>query len=177
MPDPQDPATFERSRLDWAELAEEPHASMLDWHRRLIALRKATPELADPRLDLVRVRYDAAARWVVVERGGLRVVANLAGSEQRVPLDRPAGEILIASAKCRIGQRGITLPRESVAILTAWSGDGMTEGPRQSRASRSRSPPRSRRPSGATWRPRPFGRFDTARMRSRWRSRRSGTWA
>ena len=87
VPDPQDPATFERSRLDWAELAKEPHASMLDWHRRLIALRKATPELADPRLDLVRVRYDASARWVVVERGGLRVVGNLAGSEQQIPLD------------------------------------------------------------------------------------------
>ena len=118
VPDPQDPATFERSRLDWAERAVEPHASMLDWYRRLIALRKATPELADPRLDLVRVRYDAAARWVVVERGGLRVVANLADSEQRVPLDLPAGETLIASAGVSsTAQRGITLPRESVAIL------------------------------------------------------------
>jgi maltooligosyltrehalose trehalohydrolase len=118
VPDPQDPATFERSRLDWAEQALEPHASMLDWYRRLIALRKATPELADPRLDLVQVRYDASARWVVVERAGLRVVGNLADSQQLVPLDRPAGAILIASANVsKSDQRGITLPGQTVAVV------------------------------------------------------------
>jgi maltooligosyltrehalose trehalohydrolase len=118
VPDPQDPATFERSRLDWAELALEPHASMLDWHRRLIALRKATPELADPRLDQVQVRYDASARWVVVERGGLRVVGNLADADQLVPLGLPAGEILIASAEVSISAGGeVSLPGESVAVV------------------------------------------------------------
>jgi maltooligosyltrehalose trehalohydrolase len=91
---------------------------MLDWYRRLIALRKATPELADPRLDLVQVRYDASARWVVVERAGLRVVGNLADSQQLVPLDRPAGAILIASANVsKSDQRGITLPGQTVAVV------------------------------------------------------------
>lgn len=49
VPDPQDPATFERSRLEWRELDDDRHASMLDLHRELIALRRATPELTDPR--------------------------------------------------------------------------------------------------------------------------------
>ncbi|MDQ3757558.1 MAG: malto-oligosyltrehalose trehalohydrolase [Actinomycetota bacterium] len=40
VPDPQDPATFERSRLDWSEPAREPHAGMLRWYRELIALRR-----------------------------------------------------------------------------------------------------------------------------------------
>jgi maltooligosyltrehalose trehalohydrolase len=118
VPDPQDPATFERSRLDWAELGREPHSSMLDWHRRLIALRKATPELADPRLGRVQVRYDEVARWVVVDRGGLRVVCNLAGSEQSVPLDLPVDEIVIASAEISVSPGGgVTLPGESVAVV------------------------------------------------------------
>ncbi|MEP6759879.1 MAG: malto-oligosyltrehalose trehalohydrolase [Sporichthyaceae bacterium] len=118
IPDPQDPATFERSRLDWAELTKESHASMLDWHRRLIALRKATPELADPRLHLVQVRYDVSARWAVVERGGLRVVCNLADSEQVVPVDQPVAEILLASADlAQSAGSGLTLPAESVAVL------------------------------------------------------------
>jgi maltooligosyltrehalose trehalohydrolase len=118
VPDPQDPATFERSRLDWAERALEPHASMLDWHRRLIALRKATPELADPRLDLVQVQYDASARWVVVERGGLRVVCNLAGAEQSVPLGLPATDVVLASAEVSVSVGGeVTLPGESVAVV------------------------------------------------------------
>ena len=33
VPDPQDPATFERSNLDWDELDKEPHAELLEWHR------------------------------------------------------------------------------------------------------------------------------------------------
>jgi maltooligosyltrehalose trehalohydrolase len=117
VPDPQDPTTFERSRLDWAEIGREPHASMLDWHRRLIALRKAMPELADPRLDTVQVRYDEAARWVVVDRGGLRVACNLAGAEQSVPLDLPATEVVLASAEVSVSPGGVTLPGESVAVV------------------------------------------------------------
>jgi maltooligosyltrehalose trehalohydrolase len=46
VPDPQDPSTFERSKLDWSELAREPHASLLEWYRRLIALRRSVPELS-----------------------------------------------------------------------------------------------------------------------------------
>ncbi|MGH7664682.1 MAG: malto-oligosyltrehalose trehalohydrolase, partial [Gemmatimonadaceae bacterium] len=40
VPDPQDAATFLRSKLDWAETNEGVHAELLDWHRKLIALRK-----------------------------------------------------------------------------------------------------------------------------------------
>ena len=118
VPDPQDPATVERSRLDWSEVSREPHASQLDWHRRLIALRKATPELADPRLDLVQVRYDGSARWVAVERGELRVVCNLADSEQSVPLERVPSELLLASEAVSLtDSAALTLPRESVAVV------------------------------------------------------------
>jgi maltooligosyltrehalose trehalohydrolase len=118
VPDPQDRATCQRSRLDWAELDREPHASVLDWHRRLIALRRATPELTDPRLDRVQVRYDGSARWVVIERCGLRVVCNLADSEQSVPLDDAPSELLLASEAVPItGSAALALPRESVAIV------------------------------------------------------------
>ncbi len=44
-PNPQDPATFWRSKLDWTELEQAPHREMHDWYRRLIALRQATPAL------------------------------------------------------------------------------------------------------------------------------------
>src|SRR5262249_5870212 len=33
VPDPQDAATFERSKLDWAELDKDPHADVLAWYR------------------------------------------------------------------------------------------------------------------------------------------------
>src|SRR6185437_237799 len=38
VPDPQDPMTFARSKLDWREVAGEPHARVLRWHRDLIHL-------------------------------------------------------------------------------------------------------------------------------------------
>ena len=40
VPDPQDPATFEVSRLDWSELDRAPHAEVLAWHRELLRLRR-----------------------------------------------------------------------------------------------------------------------------------------
>ena len=117
VPDPQDPSTFERSKLDWSEVAAEPHASLLDWHRRLIALRKSRPELTDPRLDRVRLTYDEDARWLVVHRGRLRVVCNLLGEAQDVPLDASAGSVLLASSDVGWDGRSVRMPVESVAIL------------------------------------------------------------
>ena len=57
-PDPSEEETFLRSKLDWSELKDEEHWSLLCWYRDLIALRRALPELSDPRLDRVRVDHD-----------------------------------------------------------------------------------------------------------------------
>jgi maltooligosyltrehalose trehalohydrolase len=38
VPDPEDPATFERSKLTWADAPE--NRDMLEWHRKLLSLRK-----------------------------------------------------------------------------------------------------------------------------------------
>jgi len=46
IPDPQDPKTFARSRLDWDERNAEPHASMIRYYRRLLGLRRSDPALA-----------------------------------------------------------------------------------------------------------------------------------
>ncbi len=39
IPDPTEPATFERSKLDWNEIDSEPHADWLALYRSLISLR------------------------------------------------------------------------------------------------------------------------------------------
>jgi maltooligosyltrehalose trehalohydrolase len=117
VPDPQDPATLERSRLDWSELDRTPHAEMLEWHRRLIALRRNEPALRDPRLDEVSVIADGAQGWVVVRRRGLAVVANLAAEPLTLPLGTPVVEVVLASAAVSAGDSSITLPAESVAVV------------------------------------------------------------
>jgi malto-oligosyltrehalose trehalohydrolase len=109
VPDPQDPATFERSRLDWSEPSREPHADLLSWYRSLIALRRSCPELTDSRLTAVSVKHDES--WIVVYRGALRIAANFGGE----PIRLPDGELLLASAE---GVRpGGELPGESLAVL------------------------------------------------------------
>ena len=121
VPDPQDPATFARSVLDWAEPEREPHAGLLGWYRDLIALRHAEPDLADPSFASVSVSFDEDERWIVVRRGSLRVAANFSGVPRAVTLDAPATEILLASdpaVEVVDGQGvAVTLPPESLTVL------------------------------------------------------------
>ncbi|MDR7483129.1 MAG: malto-oligosyltrehalose trehalohydrolase [Armatimonadota bacterium] len=48
IPDPQDPQTFARSRLDWTEPARAPHRRVLQLYRDLLALRQTTGAAGDP---------------------------------------------------------------------------------------------------------------------------------
>jgi maltooligosyltrehalose trehalohydrolase len=98
VPDPQDPATFLRSKLDWGQLSREPHQSLLSWYRDLLALRRSRPELTDPRLTSVHVTYDEDARWLLIERGALRIAANLGTSPATIPLPAPTASAPPASA-------------------------------------------------------------------------------
>ncbi|MDQ3951536.1 MAG: malto-oligosyltrehalose trehalohydrolase [Actinomycetota bacterium] len=117
IPDPQDAATFLRSKLDWSELDEQPHADLLDWHRSLIALRREWPELTDGRLEGVEVDYDEDERWLTMARGRITVACNFGPAEVTVSVapDR-VGRLLLTSGK---EPSGSTLPGESVTIWSA----------------------------------------------------------
>jgi maltooligosyltrehalose trehalohydrolase len=115
MIDPQDPSAYRSAILDWTELAAPAHVEMLDLYRRLIALRAAEPDLADPDLLRVAVDYDEDARWLVVHRGAFRVVANLGATEQAVPL--AAGEIVLATGSAEALDGTVRLGPESAAIV------------------------------------------------------------
>ena len=85
VPDPQDPATFAASKLDWTERERAPHAAMLAWYRSLLALRREILELRDG--DRAAVRVDGDGRSLLaVERGPVRVAANLGSSRVGVDL-------------------------------------------------------------------------------------------
>jgi maltooligosyltrehalose trehalohydrolase len=119
VPDPQDASSFVRSRLDWGEVGREPHAGLLAWHRELIALRRRLPALRDADLSAVCVRVDEEHRWLVMERHGVTVAANLGATAARIPGgSRGWGEVLLASAEapCRDGD-ALILPPESAVVL------------------------------------------------------------
>ena len=118
VPDPQDEATFLRSKLDWSEPGRGCHAEVLGWYRELIALRRARPELTDPRLARVQVDHDETARWLVVRRGRLRIVANLSPDRRRVPLGQPATAVLLASAPGVAADQNVAIvPPAALAVI------------------------------------------------------------
>jgi maltooligosyltrehalose trehalohydrolase len=117
--DPQDPAAYRSAVLDWTEPATGSHAAMLDLYRRLIALRVAEPDLADPDLSSIRVDYDEDARSLVVHRGALRVLVNLASAGQRFAV--PTAEVVLATGPADLGTDDVLLGPESAAIVRTGS--------------------------------------------------------
>ncbi|WNV84327.1 malto-oligosyltrehalose trehalohydrolase [Umezawaea sp. Da 62-37] len=115
VPDPMDPATAERSKLNWAESGEPAHRGMLDLYRSLIALRRDHPELADPRLaDLV---VEQLGTVLVLYRGDLRLVCNLGATAVTQSLDAAGGRVLLASGDAALAATTVRLSAESFAIL------------------------------------------------------------
>ena len=114
IPDPQDPETFTRSKLNWDEVGEGEHARLLEVYRRLIALRHSEPDLADPWLDHLRVEYDEDARWIILHRGALAVVCNLGADAARVPV---TGETVLAWAEPTVEGPVSVIPGHSFAVL------------------------------------------------------------
>jgi maltooligosyltrehalose trehalohydrolase len=117
IPDPQDPETFLRSKLDWTELEREPHASILAWHRQLIDLRRKIPDLNDGMLDRVEVRFSEDEQWLVFRRGNHLIALNLSKEPRRAPVPFSASVLLASASGCIADETGVELPPDSVAIL------------------------------------------------------------
>ncbi|MFD7427892.1 malto-oligosyltrehalose trehalohydrolase [Streptomyces sp. NPDC059818] len=124
IPDPQDPATRDRSCLDWSEPGREPHARLHAWYRELIALRRAMPDLCDPDLATVKPAYDDEARWLAFRRGDLRIAVNLDEKPATIPLGggrhRGGGGRVLAAwlpVEAPGADGALHLPPESCVVL------------------------------------------------------------
>jgi len=117
IPDPQSPETFARSRLNWAERGEPPHAEMLEWYRRLIALRRSTPELADGDLSEVHIRFSEEGKWLVIERGRFTVACSLAAEPVPIAVRAGLAIILASDPGVTLREGKLALSADSVAVL------------------------------------------------------------
>ncbi|MET7855937.1 malto-oligosyltrehalose trehalohydrolase [Streptomyces sp. NPDC005318] len=124
IPDPQDPATRDRSCLDWTEPEREPHARLHAWYRELIALRRTLPDLSDSDLASVRTAHDEEGRWLAFRRGDLRVAVNLHEKPATIPLGggrnrTGMGRVLAAWAPVAAPDADglLHLPPESCVVL------------------------------------------------------------
>jgi maltooligosyltrehalose trehalohydrolase len=113
VPDPMDPATFQRSKLDWSTMDTE----MLGLYRKLIALRREWPDLTDARLDQFQVDFSEDERWLVLRRGRLRVIANLSDIARTITLDQPGSRVLLDSSESTVDGTTVGLAAESFSIV------------------------------------------------------------
>jgi maltooligosyltrehalose trehalohydrolase len=117
VPDPQDPATYDRSKLDWDELDSGRHAVLLDVYRRLGALRRELPELTDPDLRQVDVHVDEDSRTLVMRRGALSVVVNFGTAAAEVELSGEHEILFTTPAGGWLSTAGIRLPPHAGALV------------------------------------------------------------
>ncbi len=115
VPDPQDAATFQRSKLDWRELDALPHRDMLGWYTRLIALRASIPALESP--DAAAV-FDESTGLFIMHRPGLSVACNF-GAEPVALRPHHAALLLASSPQIRWDRDSAVLAPDSVAIVGA----------------------------------------------------------
>jgi maltooligosyltrehalose trehalohydrolase len=113
VPDPQDPETFRRSRLDWSEPGREPHARVLAWYRDLMALRREVPDLRDPRLDRVELSWGDG--HLAMRRGGHLVLVNLA--EVSWQCDTEGSVVLSWDADVKAQDGHVEVPARSAVVV------------------------------------------------------------
>ncbi|TFC15311.1 malto-oligosyltrehalose trehalohydrolase [Cryobacterium algoritolerans] len=109
VPDPQDPATFARSKLDWNEPATPGHARLLAFYRSLAALRRSHSDFTDPRFERVEVRFDETEHWLRLRRGDTELLVNLGEVPRAVPTGGEAVLVSFASAAAVLGREAGSL--------------------------------------------------------------------
>ncbi len=120
VPDPLDAETFEASHLDRDEIAREPHASLLEWHRQLIRVRTATTRPAGD--SRPRLRADIEQGWLIADMEGRTLAINVSGSARRITLDEAWVVAAASDPQIRLDRAGLHLPPMSAAVLSRPSG-------------------------------------------------------
>ena len=128
VPNPQDPATFERSKLDWTEPSEGDHARLLRLYRDLATLRRSWPELTDPSFAALRAASaesatgrgasgGVGARAFALGRGDLSVLVNL--TDEAVSWDVAPGRIILLTtdaAALLVDGEAVVPPEAAVVV-------------------------------------------------------------
>ncbi|CAN5183828.1 malto-oligosyltrehalose trehalohydrolase [soil metagenome] len=107
VPDPQDAATFERSKL-----TRRRDEAIADLFARLLHMRRELPD------DEVVTGHDEDARWLTVDRGPYRLACNFADADRAVPVAAGHREIALATAGgTRLADGTVILPTLSGALV------------------------------------------------------------
>ena len=105
VPDPQDEATFLRSKL-----TRDGDPDLRAFYVRLLAARRDLP-----RVD-ARPTFDERAGWLRVDRGPYALVCNFAREEQAVPAPG-ADRVVVATHTTHLDNGSVRLPALAGALL------------------------------------------------------------
>ena len=116
MPDPQDAATFERSKLT----REGEPEGLRELHAELLRVRR---ELLPPAMSTT-IDFDERAGWLAVRRGECTLLANFARTPVHVPRERTE-EVLLATHEPTLEPGFVVLPAavgSAGALMEVWPG-------------------------------------------------------
>ncbi|MGZ4267612.1 MAG: malto-oligosyltrehalose trehalohydrolase [Solirubrobacteraceae bacterium] len=105
VPDPQDPATFERSKL-----TRRGSPKLRTLYRALLTARRELPHG-----DVDGVAFDEERKWLCVRRGPYTLAMNFASRAQDVPVT--ASEIVVATHPVEPGGDVLRLPARAGAMV------------------------------------------------------------
>ena len=130
VPDPQDRATFDGSKIRWDETTAPGHSALLEWHRVLIALRRSEPDLASGDRSQIEVTWAGTAAEegtpavLALRHGSVLTVLNLSDQEQEHALhgagSQPTAgraEILTAWNEAEVADGSLRLAPGAVVVL------------------------------------------------------------
>jgi maltooligosyltrehalose trehalohydrolase len=92
VPNPQELETFARSKLNWSELSEAPHAEIYEWYRQLIRLRRGKRSRIK-----AAVNVDAKAGSLRFVHDDVLCVFNFSATPQRLRMPRGEWDLALRS--------------------------------------------------------------------------------
>ena len=123
VPDPQDPETFRRSKLDWSEASAGDHARLLELYRALARLRRERPELTDPSFASLGAELvggegtDAVHRAFRLGRGAVEILVNLTGGEMLFAVPKLSRVLLTTSARVHVAEGMLAVPPDAAVVV------------------------------------------------------------
>jgi maltooligosyltrehalose trehalohydrolase len=104
VPDPQDPATFERSKL-----TRRGSTKLRELYAALLRARRALA----PGVDSIEFSEDEG--WLRVRRGAFELACNFAAGPRTVPVE--GRTVALATHSATLGAGGVRLPARAGALI------------------------------------------------------------
>jgi maltooligosyltrehalose trehalohydrolase len=117
VPDPQDPETFLRSKLDWSEAETGRHARVLAAYQRLAELRRSLPDLTDPSFAAVSCTADEQRRVFTLRRNDLLVVVNFGDQPTQLLVDGDLELLFRTPSRPTLADGRLELPPHAGVLL------------------------------------------------------------